>query len=315
MTSDGTRAGTGNSTGDTLRPMILLLGPPGAGKGTQARFLHDTLGIPHIASGDLLREHRRRGTPLGKAAEAYMDRGDLVPDQMVVEMIMDRLDRPDTSRGALLDGFPRSRAQALIVDEHLAERQSEVRTALYFDVATEVLVERIAGRWLCPSCQATYPSSSSKPPGDGRCQDCKDELYQRPDDRPDVVQKRIEVYLRETLPVVEHYAQRGVLVRIDGNRAIEPVRASLCTVLGGVVHGQRRDHWHLYISSRFRADQAGSAWHGRTLCGLHIDNVSYPVRGTEADFFSHPHRHCYGELRPRQRPILEMPSARPPEPK
>ena len=138
--------------GDGIRPIVLLLGPPGAGKGTQARFLRDTLAIPHLASGDLLRDHRRRETPLGLTAQEYMDRGDLVPDQLVIDMVMERLGRQDAQRGALLDGMPRTRAQAEIVDQMLAERKSAVRTALYLDVPTPVLVERIAGRWLCPSC-------------------------------------------------------------------------------------------------------------------------------------------------------------------
>lgn len=290
------------------RPIVLLLGPPGAGKGTQARFLRDTLAIPHIASGDLLREHRRRGTPLGRAATAYMDRGDLVPDQMVVDMVMDRLRRPDAERGAFLDGFPRSRVQALAVDEQLAAMHSEVRLVIYVDVATEALVRRIAGRWLCPSCQATYPSASGRPPGDGRCQACKDELYQRPDDHPEVVQKRIEVYLRETLPVIDHYAQLGLMVQVDGNRSIELVRASLCASLGGVIRGHRRGHWHLYVSDHLRADQDGSRWHGRTLCRRYVDSSSGRIRGTESDFRVHPCRHCFLELRPRQRPIVELPT-------
>jgi adenylate kinase len=294
------------------RPIILLLGPPGAGKGTQARFLRDTLGIPHIASGDLLRDHRRRGTPLGKAATAYMDRGDLVPDQMVVDMVMERLERPDARRGAFLDGFPRSRVQAQAVDEHLATMRSEVRLALYLDVATQVLVDRIAGRWLCPSCQATYPSHTGTAPNEGRCQACKDELYQRPDDHPDVVQNRIEVYLRETMPVVDHYARGDVMVRVDGNRSIEQVRSTLCASLGGVVRGQRRAHWHLYIGDRLQADDPASTWHGRTLCRRSVDSTHNTVRGSEADFHGHPCRHCFVELRPRQHPILELPT--PPAP-
>ncbi len=294
------------------RPMILLLGPPGAGKGTQARFLHNTLAIPHVASGDLLREHRRRGTALGLAAQEFMDRGDLVPDEMVVKMVMDRLQRSDAVRGALLDGFPRSSVQASTLDALLAERGSVVQTALYLDVPTEVLVQRIAGRWLCPSCQATYPSKAhtTAAPGDGRCVDCKDLLYQRPDDRPEVVQQRLEVYLRETLPVVEHYTERGVLVRVDGGRAIDRVRATLCTSLGGAVRGHHHDRWHLYISSRLRADDVSGPWQGRTLCGRRVADRTGHRRGGEADFLSHSCRHCYQELRPRQRPILELPVRR-----
>jgi hypothetical protein len=188
-----------------------------------------------------------------------------------------------------------------------------VRAALYFDVATDVLVERIAGRWLCPACQATYPSHSSSPPGNGRCLDCGDLLYQRPDDRPEVVQTRIEVYLRETLPVIEHYARRDVLVRVDGNRSIEAVRMTLCTSLGGVVHGRRRDHWHIFISEQLRADDGVSEWQGRTLCGQHVDSRSGRERGTEDAFHARPCRQCHLELRPRQRPILRLP-APPPTP-
>jgi adenylate kinase len=288
--------------------MILLLGPPGAGKGTQARFLHLARAIPHIASGDLLRDHRRRGTPLGLAAQAFMDRGDLVPDEMVVSMVMDRLQRGDAVRGALLDGFPRSSAQARTMDELLAERGSAVQTALYLDVPTELLVQRIAGRWLCPSCQATYPSQASTPPGDGRCVACKDRLFQRPDDRPEVVQQRLEVYLRETLPVVEHYAARGVLVRIDGSREIDKVRATLCVSLGGVVRGHHHERCHLYFSSRLRADDGDGPWQGRTLCGRRVADRTGHRRGRESDFLAHPCRQCYQELRPRQRPIVELPS-------
>jgi adenylate kinase len=294
-------------TTGAYRPIILLLGPPGAGKGTQARFLRDTLAVPHIASGDLLREHRRRGTPLGNAVQAYMDRGDLVPDQLVVDMVMGRLERADARRGALLDGFPRTRLQAQVVDDDLAARRSIVRVALYLDVATEVLVERIAGRWLCPGCQATYPSHSDTPPGDGLCVACRDRLYQRPDDRPEVVQKRVEVYVRETLPVIEHYARRGLQVRVDGNRSIEAVRVTLCSSLGGVVRGRRRDHWHLYISHQFRADDGMSDWRGRTLCGRYVDSLSGRERGSEDAFRAHPCRRCHLELRPRQGPILQVP--------
>jgi adenylate kinase len=298
-------------TSHAERPIILLLGPPGAGKGTQARFLHHLLTIPHIASGDLLREHRRQGTPLGLAAQAYMDRGDLVPDNLVVDMVMDRLEREDAQRGALLDGFPRTRTQAQVLDDNLAARQSGVRAALYLDVPTPVLVERIAGRWLCPSCQATYPSHSSEPPSDGNCVECRDRLYQRPDDRPEVVQHRIEVYLSATRPVVEHYAARGVLVRIDGNRPVDAVRASLCVALGGVVRGRRHQRWHLSISHELRAADAAAEWDGRTLCHKLVDSRSDHDLGSEADFWANPCHRCRHRLRPHQGPIATLPAAPP----
>src|SRR5215472_15416593 len=134
--------------------VVLLLGAPGAGKGTQARYLAQLLDVPHVASGDLLREHRQQGTLLGRLAQAFMDRGDLVPDDLVVSMIIDRLDRGDAVRGALLDGFPRTVAQAKALEARLAERGGSVRVAIYVDVPTAVLVERLAGRWLCRECQA-----------------------------------------------------------------------------------------------------------------------------------------------------------------
>ncbi|MBV9355326.1 MAG: nucleoside monophosphate kinase, partial [Chloroflexi bacterium] len=138
------------------RDVVLLLGAPGAGKGTQARFLAHVLRIPHVASGDLLREHRRAGTPLGLAARSYMERGELVPDRLVVDMLVDRLDRPDARRGVLLDGFPRTSEQAAALDERLVELASRVRAALYLDVPQPALIERLTGRWTCGTCQSTY---------------------------------------------------------------------------------------------------------------------------------------------------------------
>src|SRR5579859_2247344 len=136
--------------------VVLLLGAPGAGKGTQARFLAATLGVPLVASGDLLREHRRKGTALGREAQEYMDRGDLVPDELVVDMIVQRMRQPDAMSGVLLDGFPRNMAQADALEARLAERGGAIRIAVYVDVPTDVLVERLAGRWMCQCCGASY---------------------------------------------------------------------------------------------------------------------------------------------------------------
>jgi adenylate kinase len=268
--------------------------------------------MPHIASGDLLRRHCQFGTPLGIAAQSYMDRGDLVPDQLVVDMVMDRLERPDAQSGALLDGFPRTRAQAQALDSSLAERSSEVRIALYLEVPTDVLVQRLAGRWLCPSCQATYPGGLDAPPNRGRCVGCGDQLYQRPDDRPTVVQNRIEVYLRETRPVIDHYTESGLVTRIDGVGSIEAVRCVLCVSLGGVVHGWRHEHWHLFVERQVRFGNGETAWHGRTLCGKFVDRHDERQFGSEDDFHRQPCRGCRRALRTRQGPIAQALAPLPP---
>ncbi len=212
--------------------VVLLLGAPGAGKGTQARFLAELLGVPHVASGDLLREHRQRGSALGRAAQGYMDRGDLVPDGLVVDMIADRLDRTDATEGALLDGFPRTITQAQALEERLTQRGGRVRSAIYVEVPTDVLVERLAGRWLCRECQASYHEVFNRPVRTGVCDTCRGELYQRTDDKREVVANRVAVYLRDTLPVVEHYAQLGILQRVDGNQSIEAVKVALRQAIG-----------------------------------------------------------------------------------
>jgi adenylate kinase len=207
--------------------VVLLLGAPGAGKGTQARFLADALGIPHVASGDLLREHRQLGTELGRLAQTYMDRGDLVPDAVVIAIIADRLRKPDAAGGALLDGFPRTVAQAEALEAKLAEGGPSVRAAVYVEVPTQALVDRLAGRWICRGCQATFHDVFNPPTAAGMCDACNGELYQRPDDQREVVANRINVYLRDTLPVVDRYAAQGILQRVDGNQPIEAVKAAL----------------------------------------------------------------------------------------
>jgi len=212
--------------------VVLLLGAPGAGKGTQARFLAETLQVPMVASGDLLREHRQRGTALGRAAQEYMDRGDLVPDELVVDMIVHRLDQPDAAAGALLDGFPRNVAQADALEARLAARNGAIRVAVYVAVPTNVLVERLAGRWMCRGCQASFHELFNAPKDASACDTCGGELYQRPDDKREVVANRVAVYLRDTLPVVERYERKGILRRIDGNQTINAVKLALRQAVG-----------------------------------------------------------------------------------
>jgi adenylate kinase len=212
--------------------VVLLLGAPGAGKGTQARFLAATLGVPMVASGDLLREHRQRGTDLGRAAQEFMDRGDLVPDEVVVDMIVSRLDAPDAMAGVLLDGFPRNVAQADALEARLTQRGGCIRVAVYVDVPTSVLVERLAGRWMCRGCQASFHELFNPPAEAGACDTCAGELYQRSDDKREVVANRVSVYLRDTLPVVERYEKKGILKRIDGDQSIDAVKLALRRVIG-----------------------------------------------------------------------------------
>ena len=203
--------------------VVLLLGPPGAGKGTQAKLLAEALNLPHVASGDLLREHRQQGTELGKQAQSYMDSGKLVPDDLVVSMIMDRLDQPDAQAGVLLDGFPRTATQAVALADRLLDRSGAVRAALYLHVPEEILVDRLSGRLACPDCQSTFNERLHKLAPGEPCPNCGGTLQQRSDDRRDVVQERVRVYLTQTIPVIDHYAALGILRRINGDRPVQEV--------------------------------------------------------------------------------------------
>ena len=206
---------------------LVLLGPVGAGKGTQARRIANRYEIPHIASGDLLRSHRALNTELGQAASSYMDRGALVPDDLVISMILDRMHQPDARHGVLLDGFPRTVAQAVALDKELESVGRQLRLALYLEVPFDVLVERAAGRWTCHSCGATYNYRVNPPRRKGICDIDGGELYQRDDDRHDVVSERIRVYLADTVPVVEYYREEGILRQIDGTLDIDAVAGEI----------------------------------------------------------------------------------------
>lgn len=217
---------------------ILLLGAPGAGKGTQAAFLTEKLGIPHVASGDLFRAAIANQTELGKLAKSYMDRGELVPDDVTIAMVMERLSQPDCAGGALLDGFPRTIEQAKALEKALAERGSRLALVLYIRASEATLLERLGGRWTCRQCGAVYHERFNPPKQPGICDACGGELYQRPDDQPETQRRRIRVYLEQTAPLIEYFKERGLLVEIDGEQDVESVRQAVEEALEPVLGGR-----------------------------------------------------------------------------
>jgi len=206
---------------------LVLLGPAGAGKGTQARRIAEKYHVPHVASGDLLRTHRTHKTDLGLAAMGYMDRGALVPDDLVIDMVVDRMRQVDADHGVLLDGFPRNVAQARALDKELQAEGRALHLVLYLEVPFDVLVERAANRWTCRGCQTTYNYTVNPPRQHGVCDVDSGELYQREDDRPEVVSERIKVYLKDTVPVVDYFREHGILREIDGTQDIDAVTADI----------------------------------------------------------------------------------------
>jgi adenylate kinase len=210
---------------------IVLLGPPGAGKGTQAQLISRELGLPHISSGDIFRENLKNQTDLGKQAKAYMDRGELVPDDLTISMIRERLSRSDAAMGALLDGFPRTPAQAEALAMMLVSFNGKVNAVPYINVPDAVLIERLTGRWTCRAQGHVFHEKFSPPRQAGICDVDGSELYQRDDDKVETVMRRIRVYLEQTMPLIQYYQQRGVLLEVDGTQSIEKVGADLLTGL------------------------------------------------------------------------------------
>jgi adenylate kinase len=210
---------------------IVLLGGPGAGKGTQAERLAGNLGIPQVSTGDLFREHLKKETELGLEARQYMDRGELVPDEVTVSMVRERLSRPDAARGAILDGFPRNIAQAEALEALLNDLGARLDAVFYIEVPKDVLLKRLSGRWTCRSCGAMYHEIFNPPEQPGVCDRCGGELYQRPDDTPETQRHRIEVYFEQTAPLIDYYRDRGGLVEVDGRQGIEEIQADLLDLI------------------------------------------------------------------------------------
>ena len=203
---------------------IVLLGAPGSGKGTQAGTLKQSLGLAHVATGDLFREAAEKGTELGKLAKSYMEQGQLVPDHVTIAMVLERLKEPDCSGGALLDGFPRTLEQARALEEALQnERGKDIKKVLYIEVSEPELLARLSGRWICRRCQQPYHTVNFPPKLAGICDRCGGELYQRNDDTLETARKRLQVYFSQTTPLINHYGQKSVLARVDGEQDVDQV--------------------------------------------------------------------------------------------
>ncbi len=210
---------------------IVLLGPPGVGKGTQAKIIAETTGLPHVSSGDLFRENIKNETELGKLAQSFMNKGELVPDDVTISMIRDRLSRPDCKGGALLDGFPRTTVQADSLASLLAEFDGKVNYVPYITASEITLIERLSGRWTCKAQGHVFHEKHNPPQKSGVCDFDGSPLYQREDDKAETVTRRIQVYFAQTAPLVAYYRERGLLSEIDGAQPIEKVTADLLAVL------------------------------------------------------------------------------------
>ena len=209
----------------------IFLGAPGAGKGTQAAAVAQELNLAHIASGNLFRQTLEQGTELGRQAKSYMEKGVLVPDEITIQMVLARLSAPDCETGVILDGFPRNLVQAEALDKALAQQNKAIDKVVYIKVSEGELLKRLGGRWICRHCQTVYNIIDSVPEVWGKCEKCDGELYQRPDDTPQTVKKRIEVYFAETAPLIDYYARRDKLLEIDGEGSVDEVTQRIVAVL------------------------------------------------------------------------------------
>lgn len=211
---------------------LVLLGPPGAGKGTQASEITKRYDIPHISTGDIFRDNIKRGTDLGKKAKKYLDNGSLVPDDIVVSIVKDRLAEDDCKDGFLLDGFPRTVNQAHALDDALNEMKIKLDNVINIDVAKEVLINRAIGRRICKDCGATYHIEFNPPREDSKCDVCGGALYQRDDDTEETVARRIAVYNKQTKPLIDYYSKKGIIINVDGKQSIESVFEDIVKSLG-----------------------------------------------------------------------------------
>jgi adenylate kinase len=219
---------------------IIFLGAPGAGKGTQAATVAGELNLAHIATGDMFREAQKQETELAKQARFYMEKGELVPDEITIQMVLERISAPDCEDGLIFDGFPRTLKQAEALDEALGEQGKMIDSVIYIKVSEAELLERLSGRWICRQCQAPYHMVNSPPQTPGKCDRCGGELYQRPDDTPETVKERLRVYLAETAPLIDYYKRAGKLLEVGGEGSVDDVRQRILVALGKESVRQRK---------------------------------------------------------------------------
>ncbi len=210
---------------------IIMLGAPGAGKGTQAKMIAEKFGIPHISTGDIFRANIKNQTELGKKAKAYMDQGLLVPDELTCDLVVDRIAKDDCAKGYILDGFPRTIPQAEALTRALAKDGGSIDYAIDVDVPDSDIIMRLSGRRACLKCGATYHISFNPPAKEGICDVCGEELVHRDDDKPETIQKRLDVYHSQTQPLIKYYEKAGCMHKVDGTRSLGEVFSSICAIL------------------------------------------------------------------------------------
>ncbi|MDP2920481.1 MAG: adenylate kinase [Dehalococcoidia bacterium] len=218
---------------------IILLGAPGAGKGTQAVEVARELKLAHIATGDMFREAQKQGTALGLKAREYMEKGKLVPDEITVAMLLERISKPDCRQGVIFDGFPRTLAQAEALDKALEKQGKAIDEVVYIKVADEELMKRLSGRWICRQCQSPYHKITSPPKVEGKCDRCGGELYQRDDDKPATISERLKVFFAQTAPLIDYYTRTGKLVEVNGVGSVDNVRKGTLTALRREAAGRK----------------------------------------------------------------------------
>lgn len=218
---------------------IVILGAPGAGKGTQAAAVAEKLKAAHIATGDMFREAQEQETELAGQARSYMEKGQLVPDEITIRMVLERITAPDCVNGVVFDGFPRNLKQAEALDEALVEQGKAVDKVVYIKVSETELLERLSGRWICRQCQAPYHALNSPPKTPGKCDRCGGSLYQRADDTVETVKERLRVYFAQTAPLIDYYTRAGKLLEVDGEGGVDEVRERILALIGGSLIGQR----------------------------------------------------------------------------